>query len=125
MAAICALASAFFPTKYIAWRIRGRELRFDDVATHEDMTRKAILEVAASTLKDNPNPSIDDSTSSITSVSMLSVENLIVAYYGNRDRGKIRAFENAIFQVSIANAKVDLEKGDRTDASAHFDSEQF
>ena len=49
--------SGFIPTKVLEIASKALSLSFEDAITHEEMTRNALLEVAAEVLRDNPNPS--------------------------------------------------------------------
>ena len=97
--------------------------------THADLTRGAILRVAADVLIDNPNPDNEDSTRSIQQIlGSLSVSCLLDAYYGTLSQGIGRArekyqLERAIDDCNNFNAKTDTDEV--TVAAAHFDSEQF
>ena len=100
--------------------------------THGDMTRAAILRVAADVLVANPNPDNPDSASDIQQLEnqdSLSVSCLIDAYYGTslnlattRARQKLQ-LERAIDDINDYQARTDTDEEDV--AAAHFDSEQF
>ena len=112
------ISTGFIPVRYAAYGYGST------IITHKDMTRAAILDVAAEILSDNPNPDSEGSSSRITALSSHSEESLVMAYYGERDLSRIRSFEDAIDAISDANADVDLGQ-EEVIAAAHFDSEQF
>ena len=116
---------AFFPNKLLAWTVNSLELSLDSVSTHKDMTRNAILEVAAGVLRSNPNPSNSASSAQISALASLSERSLTTAYYGQQQDSRRRNFQAIIEAISDANADVDLNRNKRRDAAAHFDSEQF
>ena len=116
---------AFFPDKFLAWTVRPLEISLDSVSTHKDMTRNAILEVAARVLRRNPNPSISASSAQISALASLSERSLTTAYYGQQQDSRRSNFQAVIKAISDANADVDLNRNKRRDAAAHFDSEQF
>ncbi len=115
-------STGFIPKKYFAWTF-DYELPLD-LITHTDMSRAAILEVAADVLRDNPNPESEGSTSRISALSSLNEKNLITAYYGERQPSILSTFRGVIRTINDANADVDLG-GEEKVAAAHFDSEQF
>ena len=118
-------SAGFIPTKFLAWTVKGLDLSLDSALTHKDISRAAILNIAADLLRDNPNPDNPESTSRIATLSdPLSEESLITAYYGERQRSLTRAFQNAIKVIGDANAGVDLGE-EKKNAAAHFDSEEF
>ena len=118
-------SAGFIPNKQLEIALKALSFSTKDAITHEDMTKDAVLKVAAEVLRDNPNPK--DSHGSIQRLSALSnldEESLITAYYGYHDHTRIRAFENAIEAIEEANSGTDF--GDEKDiAAAHFDSEQL
>ncbi len=125
IASILSRSGAFFPSKFTPWKIGGTNPSYEDISTHEDITRNAILEVITSTFKDNPNPEFDNSVTRVNSLSTLSVRNLITAYYGDMDRGKIRNFESAIAAIANANNQVDLQLQTYLHPESHFLAEKF
>ena len=120
-------SAAFIPNKIYEIAAKALSLSLKDAITHEDMTRSALLKVAAEVLRDNPLPSDPRGSSrrlSSISTSSLDEDGLITAYYGRHDHALIGTFENAIAAVEEANANTDL-KDEKYLAAAHFDSEQF
>ena len=116
----------FIPNEILAFGSKALSLSTKDAVTHPEMTRNAILEVAAEVLRDNPNPSDSQgSTQRISALSNLDEENLITAYYGLNDKKKKELFEDAVEVVQKANSNVDFDKEEKDLALAHFDSEQF
>ena len=119
-------SAAFIPTKLLEIAARALSFSFEDAITHEDMTRSAILDVAAEVLRDNPNPS--DSQGSSQRLSILSTdfdeEGLITAYYGYHDHTRIGAFEDAVKAIEEGNSNTDSGEEKKL-AAAHFDSEEF
>lgn len=118
------LAAGFVPNRYLAWTLNALSFSFDSTITHRDMTRSAILEVAADVLRDNPNPASVGSSQRISALSQPDEEGLVTAYYGEIQRGVTRNFENVIEAIQDANSDVDLGAESRL-AEAHFDSETF
>lgn len=118
-------STGFLPEKYLAWTLNAVDLSLASTITHKDMSRAAILDVAADFLRDNPNPESKGSSSRISALSSLSEKSLITAYYGEKQRSRTKTFEKVIEVINDANADVDLDKGSGKDAAAHFDSEQF
>ena len=118
-------ALAFLPNTFLAWTVRSLEPSLDSVSTHKDMTRNAILEVAAGVLGSYPNPSNSASSAQISALASFSERSLTTAYYGQRQDSRRRNFQAVIEAISYANADVDLNRNKRIDAAAHFDSEQF
>ena len=118
-------STGFIPTKLLEIAARALSFSFEDAITHEDMTRNAILEVAAEVLRDNPNPSDHQGSSQrLSTLSDFDEEDLITAYYGYHDHARIREFENAVEEIEEANSDTDF--GDEQYvAAAHFNSEQF
>lgn len=126
------LATGFIPT---AARLVAADVFLSNDGrsfTHGDMTRAAILRVAADVLIANPNPDNPDSANDIQellSQDSLSVSCLIDAYYGTSgNRGTVRArqklqLERAIDDINEYQARTDTDEEDV--AAAHFDSEQF
>lgn len=117
-------STGFIPVGYVATLAKIRGLDFGSTITHKDMTRTAILDVAAEVMMENPNPDSEGSSSRIAALPSRSEESLVTAYYGERDRSQISSFEDAIEAIGYANANVDLGQED-TIAAVHFDSEQF
>ena len=113
----------FVPNDLARFGLNAVSLSFDSFETHEDMTRNAILAVAADVLRDNPNPMNEDSTRRIDALSSLDESSLLTAYFGERIRTRINEFEDAIEMIAEANTDVDFDEAE--DAAAHFDSEQF
>ena len=98
----------------------------EEMITHEDMTKKAILEVAAQVLQTNTNPRDGQSSQRLLALSNLDEASLITAYYGLSDERKQQMFKNAVEQMLKATAKVDYPwSGEDKLAAAHFDAEQF
>ena len=116
--AVCPTAG-FVPTKLVEYGLREG---YDSAVTHADMTRGAILYVAANVLRDNPNTDNEGSSKRISSLSSLDEESLITAYYGQS--WLTSEFENAIGAIQDANIEVDFGE-EKTLAAAHFHSEQF
>ena len=118
-------STEFVPNKIAEIALRVLSFSLEDAITHEDMTRNALLEVAAEVLRDNPNPSDRQRSSQrLSTLSDFDEENLITAYYGYHDHTRIGTFENAIEAIEEANSGTDF--GDEKHlAAAHFDSEQF
>ena len=126
---ICPI-EGFIPTKFFA---RGSKLihlstrlKFKNVITHRDMTRNALLEVADEVLRDNPNPSDDQSSQRLSALPSLDEGSLITAYYVRSDnrRSRIEDFKYAVKTMQKATADVDAGE-EKHLAAAHFDSEQF
>lgn len=119
-------SAGFIPTKLLEIAARALSFSFEDAITHEDMTRSAILDVAAEVLRDNPNPS--DSQGSSQRLSILSTDfdekGLITAYYGYHDHTRIGAFEDAVEAIEKGNSNTDSGEEKKL-AAAHFDSEEF
>ena len=123
----CQLApsKAFIPNKLYAIAAKVISLSLEDAITHEEMTRSALLQVAAEVLRDNPLPSDPrGSFQRLSSISNLDEEGIIRAYYGHYNPANIRILENAIAAVEEANSNTDFED-EKYLAAAHFDSEQF
>lgn len=116
-------ASGFIPVPYLVTPLRLLSLDFSSAITHKDMSRAAILSVAAQFLIDNPNPENEGSSSRIAALPNLSEEGLITAYYGEEDQNRVNSFIDVIEAINDANADVDLGQ-EQTIAAAHFDSEQ-
>lgn len=116
--------AGFIPARFLAWTVQGLDLSLDSTITHKEMSRAAILNVAADLLRDNPNPDSPGSSSRIADLSSLSEESLVTAYYGEMQRSITVSFQSAIRAISNANADVDLG-GEKRKAAAHFDSEQI
>ena len=126
------LAAGFIPTT--ARLVAADVLLSNDGRsfTHGDMSRAAILRIAADVLIANPNPDNPDSASDIQQLEdqdSLSVSCLIDAYYGTslnlattRARQKLQ-LERAIDDINDYQARTDTDEEDV--AAAHFDSEQF
>lgn len=114
--------AAFVPNRFLAVVLKAASLDFDATFTHGDMTRAAILEVAAEVLTDNPED--QGSAGRIAALTTLTEEDLITAYYGERRRSETRSFSDAIDDINDANSDVDLGEEQEL-AAAHFDSEQF
>ena len=120
----------FIPTTFFAGGsklihlLTRRQLK--SVVTHRDMTRNALLEVAAEVLRDNPNSRDPHSTQRLTSLSSLDEGGLITAYYGSSDnrRSRKEKFKYAVEAMQKATAGVDAGE-EKHLAAAHFDSEQF
>ena len=123
---------AFVPIKPLGWLLKVLDLKlealvnWDSVITHKEMTRTALLKVAAELLIDNPNLENKDSSSQIDALEIdFSERELILAYYGKRyQENWVDMFKVAIKEISDANGDVDLGE-ERNKAAAHFDSEQF
>ena len=114
---------AFIPNGFLSYIAAGLDLTFPLAITHEAMTKKAILRVAADVLKENPHN--EESRVRITSLgSEFDEEDLVTAYYGRKNREVTKKFEAAIEQIEDANSRVDTGF-EKTYASAHFDSEEF
>ena len=114
---------AFIPNKFLSYIAAGLDLNFVSAVTHNDMTRSAILHVAADFLKDNPYN--DESQQRINSLGLDFDENdLITAYRGEKNRHVTKQFQAAIKEIEKANSKVDTGS-ENTRASAHFHSEEF
>jgi hypothetical protein len=121
----------FIPTQFFA---RGSKLihfftrrQFKSVVTHRDMTRNAILEVAAEVLRDNPNPSDRQGSSQrLTALTSLNEGSLITAYYGSSDNTRSRKEELKYAVEAMQKATAGVDAGEEQHlAAAHFDSEQF
>ena len=106
---------AFVPTRFFALLLNGTRFSFNSTITHQDMSRSAILEVAAEVLMNITHGGNHSS---------LSEESLITSYYGERKRSQENALKEAIRAITNANAEVDLGR-EQEIAAAHFDSEQF
>ena len=119
-------SAGFIPIKFLAWSVKGIDLSSDSAVTHKDMSRAAILDVAADLLKENPNPNSAGSSSRIDALNdmSLSEESLITAYYGERRLSITEDFQDVITDITDANAEVDLGSEKKV-AAAHFDSEQI
>jgi hypothetical protein len=119
-------AEGFIPLKSLALVARGLSFSTKNAIVHPEMTRNAILKVAAELLRDNPNP--NDRQGSIRRIAALSNDfdekKLITAYYDRCDRTKRKMFENAVEAVQKANSDVDFGEEEML-APAHFDAEQF
>ena len=118
-------SDAFIPTKLLAWSVSTLDLSLNSVVTHRDMTRKAILEVAANLLKDNLHPRRKGSSSQVKYPKDLDEEGLIATYYGMNKQSRKKTLQGVIEDISDANAGVDLGRESSKDTAAHFDSEQF
>ena len=114
----------FIPTSLLETASKALSLSLEDALNHKEMTRNALLEVAAEVLRDNPNPSDAQSSQRLSVLSSLDEESLITAYYGYHDHTRIGAFENAIEAIQEANSDTDFGE-EKEVAAAHFDSEQF
>ena len=118
-------SAGFIPTKFLPWTVKGLDLSRDSALTHKDISRAAILNIAADLLRDNPNPDNPESTSRIaTLLSPLNEDSLITAYYGKRQQSLTRTFRNVIEVIGDANAGIDLGEENKNPA-AHFNSEEF
>ena len=117
-------SAGFIPTKLLEIASKTLSFSLEDAITHEEMTRNALLEVAAEVLTDNPNPNDAQSSQRLSVLSSLDEESLITAYYGYHDHTRIEAFENAIEAIEEANSDTDFGEEKKV-AAAHFDSEQF
>ena len=118
-------STGFIPTKVLEIASKVLSFSLEDAITHEEMTRSALLEVAAEVLWDNPNPSDHQGSSQrLSTLSDFDEENLITAYYGYHDHTRIDAFESAIEAIEEANSNTDFGEEEKI-AAAHFDSEQF
>ena len=113
----------FIPSTFYKYLLNVSTLDFSSFATHKDMTKSAVLSVAADVLRDNPNPESDGSGQRISALQNLDESRLLTAYYGEKRRNRIREFENAIAIMIHSNAEVDSKE--EKDAAAHFDSERF
>ena len=130
---VISLTAGFLPTSA---RLKAAEfLRFTSngqkTVTHGDITRQALLQIAAVIFVSNPNPnyqrSVQDVQRLLDSDKELDISRLIDAYYSNeskesRMRRKAK-FCNSINVVKEYNGKVDMDE--LRIAAAHFDSEQF
>ena len=114
----------FVPLRVLAASLQAAQLSQDFTTTHQDMSRAAILDVAADLLKDNPNPESQGSSSRIATLPILTEESLVSAYYDGRQRIVENSFKDAIAAINGANADVDLGTENKLD-EAHFDSEKF
>ena len=117
----------FLPNDVAELGMKLVSLSTDPSVTHNDMTRDAILDVAANVLRDNPNPDNEGSSERISALSSLDEGSLLTAYYGQSWKSwtvKFQ-FENAIEDIQDANSEVDLGKLEKDLAAAHFDGEQF
>ena len=116
-------AEAFIPNKLFAAGVGLNDLSLKPTITHTDMTRNAILQVAANLLKDNPYYEL--STQRIVDLGLTFEEGaLIEAYRGEKSKKKVSKFVAAIAMIEKANCDVDIGK-ERNLAEAHLDSEQF
>lgn len=115
-------STAFVPTRFLAYLLNGVSFSFDSTITHKDMSRAAVLQVAAEVLTDNPEN--EGSVARIAALTSLTESDLVSAYYGEQRRGQTRSFSDAIDAINDANADVDLGEEQEL-AAAHFDSEQF
>ena len=103
----------------------GQRHHCEGMMTHRQMTRNAILEVAAKVLRANTNPRDSQSSQRLSALSSLDEDSLITAYYGLNNRKK-QLFKDAVEKVQKATAAVDFKRsGENKLAAAHFDSEQF
>ena len=93
--------------------------------THEDMTRNAILEVAAEVLRTNTNPRDSQSSQRLSDLPRLDEGSLITAYYGINDDRKKQMFRDVVKIMRKATANVDFSREEESLAAAHFDAEQF
>ena len=122
---ICCLSQpvqCFIPTSLYNYLAAFAEFSLPSGVTHADITRNAILRIAATLLKENP---FDDG--SIQRINALGSDfdesDLVTAYYGEK-RGKVaKQFEEAIEDVADGNADVDDKEA--AIPSAHFDAEKF
>ena len=97
-----------------------------DMITHQDMTKRAILQVADDVLRANPNPSDSQSSQRLSDLTSLDEVSLVTAYYGHSDDRKNQIFKNAVENILSATAAVDFpSSGEDKLAAAHFDAEQF
>ena len=116
----CFSSTAFIPSPFFAWSLNSLELPFRFVLTHKDITRNAILEVAADILKQHKRL--------VTSNRYRNYRNderrLIQTFHGSRQLGRVKQFRSAIGAITRANIRVDLSRS-AFNAAAHFDSEEF
>ena len=124
--AILCPTEGFIPNRLVMKGTKALSFTLEDAITHEDMTRTALLEVAAEVLRDNPNPSDrQGSYRRLSALSSLNEEGLITAYYGSSDKDKTHAFEHAVEAVQDGNSNTDFSSEEKDLAAAHFDSEEF
>ena len=124
LACTLSLSAAFVPNGLLGFTMNIAFSSDDPLITHQDMSRAAILDVAASVLRDNPNPDNEGSTARISALTNLDAKSLIAAYYGKGQLSRVKTFERAVNEINSANANVDLGDEGRI-ASAHFDSEEI
>ena len=119
----------FIPNKALATIAKILSLSKKSCLTHQDMSRRAILEVATEVLRDNPNPNDAQSTQRLSSLDRSSLKlnekSVLTAYHGLYDRRRTNIFKDAVRTVQKANEKTDTGNEERHLAAAHFDSEQF
>ena len=132
LTAVISLTTGFLPTSA---RLKAADMFFTSngqkTITHGDITRQALLRIAAVTFVSNPNPnyqrSVQDVQRLLDSDKELDISRLIDAYYSNvskesRKRRKAK-FCKSIKTVTDYNGQVDMDE--LRIAAAHFDSEQF
>ena len=113
---------AFIPNSFYARVAAQLDFSSQTAVTHYSMTRRAILDVAADLMIDNPFD--DQSQQRISALgSDYGEGELIRAYFGQINRDVKKKFENAIKEICDANSDVDDREGRL--ALAHFDSETF
>ena len=123
------LSSGFLVRRSIFQPVNGENpFRFDvSTLTHQDITREAILEVARELLIANPNPDDSESTARISALPIITIRNLITAYYGGTIADSVafqQSFLGAINAINDANFNVDVGT-ESDDAAAHFYSERL
>ena len=99
----------------------GTNLDLTSVAKHEDMTRNAILSVAADVLLSTGSSS---SSARLRELTIFNESSLIAAYCGTLEQPLVDNLRGAISTVSLTNADVDVT-AEAQRAAAHFHSEQF
>ncbi|XP_071952436.1 von Willebrand factor A domain-containing protein 7-like [Antedon mediterranea] len=109
------VSNAFIPNEWLQFSSKY-------TFTHVEITERAILDVATDYFLKHPRPS--QRVKPLSSRSPYnSATDLFIAYYGNN--ASPRKFEEAIKELTTANANVDLDLTVSHLAAAHFDAEQF
>lgn len=131
---VISLTTGFLPTSATLKAVEF--LRFTSngqkTITHGDITRQALLQIAAVIFISNPNPNYQGSAQDVQrlldSDKELDISGLIEAYYSNKlpkeslTRRKAK-FCKSICDITKYNGQVDMVE--LRIAAAHFDSEQF
>ena len=100
----------------------GTALNLTAVAKHEDMTKNALLSVAANILISTVS---SRTSAGLRELNVLNESSLIAAYCGTPEQTLVDSLKDAINTVSRANADVDIDVAEFHRAAAHFHSEQF